>query len=57
MIAGSPSDFGSFVADGNREVGQGDPSGQHQAGVISGRRTFHNSRFAREWRTPHPFLT
>ena len=32
VIAGSPSDFGSSRR-GNREVGQGDPGGQHQAGV------------------------
>ena len=30
----------------NREVGQGDPGGQHQAGVIQQSRTFHKSRSA-----------
>ena len=33
VIAGSPADFGKLIAERNREMGQGDPRGQHQAGM------------------------
>ena len=35
VLVGSPGDFGKVIARGNREVWQGDPSGQHQAGVMA----------------------
>jgi hypothetical protein len=33
VFPGSPADFGKLIADENREVGQGDPGGQHQGGM------------------------
>ena len=33
-LALTPAEFGKLLARGNREMGQGDPRGQHQAGVI-----------------------
>jgi tripartite-type tricarboxylate transporter receptor subunit TctC len=32
-LAGSPADFGKLIANENREMGQGDPGGHHQAGL------------------------
>ena len=33
ILAGSPADFRKLIDRRNREVGQGDPGGQHQGGV------------------------
>ena len=33
ILAGSPAEFGRLIADGNREVGQGDQVCGHQAGL------------------------
>ena len=47
-LAGSPADFGKLIADETEKWAQGDPGGQHQAGVSGPRATFHNIPF-REW--------
>ena len=33
VLAGSPADFGKFIADETEKWAQGDPGGQHQAGL------------------------
>ena len=49
VLGGSPADFGKLIAEGNREVGQGDPRGQHQAGV----RMTAAALFRRKGDSPH----
>ena len=43
-FAGSPADFGKFIADETEKWGKVIRGGQHQAGVTINQRTFHKSR-------------
>ena len=47
VLAGSPADFGKFIADETEKVGQGDQVRGHQGGLIgaSEARIFHNVPF------------
>ena len=49
VLGGSPAEFGKLIAKRNREVGQGDPSGQHQTGV----RMTAAALFRRKGESPH----